>query len=433
MKNTDEVSTNQPVQDKQDVQVGSFRPWIIWLIATSFFFYEFLLQVFPNVVNTELMQTFKIGAAALGGVQTFYFLGYASMQIPGGMLLDRFGPRRLLTLATLLCAVGAIMFAESSTLHQAEITRFITGLGSAFALVGALVLTSRWFPPNRFAFMNGLIIAVGMLGAVVGEAPLAILVERYHWQHTIIILGFIGIGLAVLIYFVVRSHPKRAKKQKNISIRSTFAGLKKIVACRQSWVTATYGTLMYAPTAALGTLWGVSFLTATHHLNRTDAAGIISVIFLGWVVGSPTFGGLSDRMGRRKPVMYIGSVGAFIFSLLMIYHTNTSHIMLSIYIFFFGFFSSGFVIAFSVIKESHSQNYSGTSLGFMNMVNSLGASIAPFLIGMLLDHFWDGAIINNVHIFSANDFFKSMSVIPLFIACAFVLLPFIKETYCKVR
>jgi MFS family permease len=408
--------------------------WTIWLVGASFYFYEFLLQVFPNVVLSEMMKNLAAGAVAIGFVQTAYFLGYACMQIPGGMLLDRFGPRKLLTVATLLCALGAIIFAKSTNIYQAEISRFITGLGSAFALIGALVLASRWFPANRFALLNGLIITIGMSGAFFGEAPFGYLVQLFHWQSIIIVLGLIGVALAALIYYVVRDTPPGEVDVRHSSEGvSIFAGLMKIVTCKQSWLTALYGGLMFAPTPALGAMWGTSYLVTTRGISLTTADFIISILFIGWAVGSPLFGAFSDRIGRRKPPMYIGSAGALVSILLFLYIPHASNLSLIIYMFFFGFFCSGFIVGFSVIRESHARSFSGTSLGFMNVINTLGAAAAPSLIGAFLAIFWNGTKVDGLAIYSAGNYYAAMATLPVFVLISLVILPFIKETYCKSK
>lgn len=407
-------------------------PWIVWLMGACFYFYEFQLQVAPNVMVPDLMKTFGVGAAVLSGLQAAYYLGYASLQIPGGMLLDRFGPRKLLTLATLLCALGTIVFASTTSITMAEITRFFTGFGSAFALLGALVISSRWFPSNRFAFLTGLIITIGMLGAVGGEAPLAILISRSNWQNAMLLLGGIGIVLALLIYLIVKDQPTHDYSRSEDHVHPPiWQGLKRIIKSPQSWLASIYGSLVYGPTAALGALWGVSFLHTTHGYSNTQAAAFISLLYIGWAAGAPVFGGVSDRMGRRKPALYIGTFGALVASLFLIYQTNPSHLMLSAYIFFFGFFSSSFIVAFSVVRESHPSHFSGTSIGFVNMINTLGAAAAPTIIGILLDYFWSGDIKNHVHVYGAQDFNKAFTIIPIAIFMALLIIPMIKETYCK--
>jgi len=420
------MNTHQPLPK------SSYFAWIMWIVGASFYFYEFLLQVFPNVVAHHLMEQLAVSAAALGGIQAAYFIGYGFMQAPAGMLLDRFGPRKLLTIAVILCGLGAIIFAKSTNVYQAEITRFITGFGSAFALVGALVLASRWFPANRFALLNGLIITIGMLGAAAGEAPFGLLVQKYDWQHIIVTLGFVGLVLGAIIYLVVRDYPKGqtmvSHKPEGVS---AFSGIVNIFFCKQSWLIALYGSFMFASTPALGTLWGSSFLETTRGLPAITADSIITVLFIGWAVGAPLFGALSDRIGRRKPSLYMGSIGAFIFILLFIYQPHVSVTMLKCYMFLFGFFCGGFIVSFSVIRESHPWHFSGTSLGFMNLVNTVGAAASPLLVGILLDTYWDGTMVNHVQVFSAATYYKAITILPIFVGLSLLILPFIKETYCK--
>ena len=147
--------------------------WVIWLLSAFFMFYKYALEVSPSVMTNILMSAYHIDGAQLGSLAASYFYAYLIMQIPAGLLLDRYGPRKITTLAIILCALGIFLFARSETLLIASIGRFITGIGAAFAAVNCLKLIANWFPSRQFAFMSGLMMSVGMLGAVGGQAPLS--------------------------------------------------------------------------------------------------------------------------------------------------------------------------------------------------------------------------------------------------------------------
>ena len=404
-------------------------PWIMWGLGAFFYFYEFFLQVSPGVMVPELMQAFSVHAAALGSLAASYFYIYAPMQIPVGLLIDRYGPRRLTTIATALCAIGCLLFGTAKILGMAELGRLFIGFGSAFAVVSCLSIAAAWFPIKRFAFLTGLMVTIGMLGAITAETPLAILVAGTGWRTSMLILALIGAVLSGLMWVFIRD--KQTTHMAQVKERSFFAGLRYIVKQKQNWLIALYGGLVFAPTSIFGGLWGVPFLMATYHLDRPIAAGIISMLFIGWVVGSPVGGWYSDYIGRRLPPLYAASVGAFVSLALLIYVPNLTLLQLNILLFTFGFFSSAFLPSFSIIREINPPSINGTALGFMNMLNMVGGAAGQPLVGFLLDLFWQGQMANGTRIYSAANFHHALTSLPVMLAISLFIVPLIRETYCK--
>lgn len=405
--------------------------WIVWGLGAIFYFYDILLQVSPGVMVPELMQAFKVNAAGIGHISAFYFYAYAGMQIPVGVLLDNYGPRRLLSFAAFICLIGCLLFAYADGVSQAALGRFLIGFGSAFGAVGCMKLASNWFPLERFALLTGLLVTLGMLGAVGGETPLALLINAINWRNSMILLGIIGGALSFAIWLVVKDSPSLAttvpleKTNKGI-----LSGLRHVIRNKQTWLAAIYGGLMFAPTSAFGALWGVPFLMTKYGISRPAAAGIISMLFIGWAIGSPITGWLSDYIQRRKPTMLIGTVGALTCMLGIIY-APIPLLGMSLLLFLFGFFSSGFLTAFSIVREINHNHISATALGFMNMLNMIGGAVLQPFIGYLLDHYWKGVIIDGTRIYSIQDYYTALVVLPTIIFISLLLMPFIKETHCK--
>ncbi len=424
-----------------DSETSNLLAWIIWTLSALFYFYEFFLQVSPSVMSHNLMASFSIDGAQVGNLAAIYFYAFAAMQIPVGMLLDRFGPRKLLTIAALGCGIGNIVFASASVLWQAEVGRLIIGLGSAFSVVSCLKLAANWFPVRRFAFLTGLMLTIGMLGALFGEAPLSLLVQAIGWRDTMWLLACAGIILSALIFLIVRDRPERSKVQYSglqdqshnisMSFKQLLLLLKGILTKKQNWYTALYGGLMFAPTSAFAALWGVSFFVAKYHMDRFLAATMISVIFVGWVVGSPLIGNISDRIQRRKPPLYMASVGSII-SIYFVIYVSMPIWLLCIALFCFGFFTSGFLPAFSIMRESNPQKANATALGFMNGMNMVGGAVLQPLIGWLLDEDWHHKVSHGVMNFSPGNYEHAMIVLPLCLLASLLFLPLIKETHGKV-
>lgn len=367
-----------------------FMAWFVWGLAVLFYCYEFLLQVSPGVMVSDLMRDFKLNAAQVGNLSALYIYIYAGMQIPVGILIDRFGPRRLLTFAAAICAIGSFLFGSAHLLSIAGLGRSLIGLGSAFAAISCLKLAANWFPLNRFALLTGLTVMVGMLGAINGQAPLALLIEHLSWRDSMQVLGLAGLVLAGLIYLIVRDNPADATTQPEASIKKPrlWQGLKYIFGNKQTWIASIYGGLMYAPTTAFAGLWGVPFLMSVYHISRPAAAGMISFIFIGWVIGSPFWGWFSDRLQRRKSPLIIAAIGALCTMCCIIYLVNLPLLGMNVLLLAFGFFSGGFLPVFSIVKEINPPQHNATALGFVNTLNMVGGALAQPFIGYILDFYW---------------------------------------------
>ena len=427
------MSHSQTKTNYRNSKKNAFLPWLVWGLGCLFYFYEFLLQVSPGVMSNELMRDFSLTSQTLGILSGIYFYSYTPMQIPGGVLMDRFGPHRLLTMATAICAISTLAFGMTDNFFTACIARLMIGFGSAFAAVGAMKLAANWFPAQRFAFLTGLMVTIGMLGAIGGEAPLAILIESFGWRNSMEILGIAGLGIALLLLLVAKDSPKNtceiATNQSHEA--RLIPSLLMLIKNKQLWLVATYGGLMYMSTPVFCGLWGVPFMMLKMHLSKSVAANYISLVFIGWAIAGPLWGIFSNRIGQRKPPMLYGAVGALITSSLFIFAPIQSELIIQLLLLAFGLFSAGFLPAFAVAKELCNKRYVATSLSFMNMMNMLGIALAQPLIGIILDRLWQGEIIDKVRVYPISSYHIGLSILPLGILISILILPLIKETHCQ--
>lgn len=347
------------------------HPWLIWGLAAAFFFAEYFARVAPSVMVTELMQAFNVRAMSLGALSAFFYYAYVSMQIPVGSLMDKFGPHRLLTVTAALCALGCFMFANATTLAVAEGGRFLMGFGAAFAFVGALKLATIWFSPTRFGLLAGITQALGMLGAAVGEGPVSMLVTHIGWRNTMWTIGGILCVIAILIGLLVRDKPRTLSHEHitppahNATPElSLVKGLMVVLRNRQTWVNGAVVGFLYAPTAAFAELWGVSYISRVYGIDTDIAATAISMIFIGWGLGGPIGGWISDRIKLRKPVI-IGSILASLVCMsLVLYLPEMPISLLFILLFLYGVSNIGVATCYAVACEMNPKSVAGTSMGF---------------------------------------------------------------------
>lgn len=409
------------------------RAWIIWLLSAIFMFYKYAIEVSPSVMTTTLLQSFDINGAQLGILAACYFLAYLLLQIPAGLLLDRFGPRKTTTMAIALCGAGCLIFANAQTLFIAGIGRFLTGVGAAFAFVNCLKLIANWFPFRQFAFMTGLMMTVAMFGAVVGQAPLAAFIRKLEWRLATEIIGYAGLILAVLFWLIVLDKaPDHVRERHIVSTRiSLVDSLKQILQNSQSWWLSVYSGLAFAPVMVFAGLWGVPFIVEAFELTPNLSAQLVSLIFVGFAIGAPVFGWFSDRLGRRRIVMFWGTLIALISICIVIYVPSISTHLLAFLLFSFGFSISSFMLCFTMIREISLPTLAATAVGFMNAFDALLGVVSDPLTGKFLDLGWDGTIVEGARVFSVGAYQAAFLMLPAYLIISLFTLIKIQETFCK--
>ncbi len=409
------------------------QAWIIWLLSASFMFYKYALEVSPSVMTNTLMSTFHISGAELGNLAACYFYAYLLLQLPAGFLIDRFGPRKTTTIAIAVCALGSFLFAKAEILFVAELGRFLTGLGAAFAAVNCLKLIANWFPFRQFAFMTGLMMTLAMLGAVGGQAPLSAFIRHMHWRSAIEIIGMAGFGLALLFWIFVRDRSSSHTIDRVVSSPrlSLLSSLRKVLANPQSWWLSIFSGFAFAPVMVFGGLWGVSFLKEGYSLDETIAAQMVSLIFIGFAVGAPTFGWFSDFLQRRNIVMFWGTLLSLLCISTVIYAPCSSTTVLMLLLFLFGFFISSFLLCFTMIREITVPTLAATAIGFMNAFDAFFGAFSDPLTGKILDLSWNGVLSNGARVFSIEAYQTAFLTLPIYLIIALLSLTQIKETRCK--
>ncbi len=247
---------------KKYSSITFIMPWFICSLGALFYAYEYLLRITPSVMTSDLMGFYHLNHAQMGNLCAFYYYIYTPMQLFVGVLMDRYGPRRLLTMATLCCVIGSALFAISPLFWIAAIGRLLIGFGSAFAFVGVLKLATIWLPKKYFALFSGLATALGMLGAITGDLVLTKLVQFLGWQETMYISAILGIAIAFLIGLFVRDQSQDRKKAISAKIETldnAIAGLLKIFKNPQMWVAGLIGCILYVPISAFAELWGIPY------------------------------------------------------------------------------------------------------------------------------------------------------------------------------
>ncbi len=408
-------------------------PWMVWLVAAGFFFYKYLVQVSPSVMTQDLMRTFQVNGAGLGNLSAFYFYAYLCMQIPVGMMLDKYSPRLLTTAAIMVCSLSTFIFSQMSSLGWACVTRALMGAGAAFAAVSCFKLAAVWFSPKRFALVSGLFMTAAMMGAIGGQMPLSVLVQHVGWRLALEVVGGLGIILGIIYFIVVRdkASPSAAAHAHSLAHPAASKSLLYILKNKQAWLLSFYSGLAFAPVSVFGGLWGVPFLETAHELSQTEAALATSSIFIGFAMGAPFLGWLSDYMGKRKPILFLGTSLALVCLTSVLYLSSLPLVLIMVLLGSFGFGASGFFTSFAMIRELFPVALVATVLGIMNTFDSVCEALFEPFVGALLDMTWTGAMLKEIHQFSLHGYHVALLVLPLSLILALVTLIFVKETYCR--
>jgi len=401
--------------------------WIIFVLAATFYFYEFFIRVAPGTMVPQLMGAFNVDATAIGTLSGFYFFIYAPMQIPVGSLIDRYGARRLLVFSSFAAGLGSLIFSLAHSFWMAASGRFLMGLGSAFGFVGLIYVASHWFPEKRRGMLIGLGSSMGMLGAVIGEGPLSIGISVFGWRTTIAALACFGFFLGTLIFLFVRNDPPGIAKAHSKS-SDAWKNWMLILKNRYSWINAIVALLLYATTGAFAGLWGIPFLMAKYSLSNEVASFTISLIFIGWAIGGPLIGHFSDLIKQRKSVMLAASLLGCALMCLIIYPAHMPPTLLYILFLLLGLVSAAQLLSFSYAIDVNPDYAKGTASAFTNFMASIGVAFLQPLIGITLDHNWIGGMAHGERVYSVSNYMLAMSFFPAFFLLAFFVALFLKRT-----
>ncbi len=401
-------------------------PLLGWATGAIFFFYAWVLRVSPSVMIDELMRDFSVSSTLLGNLSAFYFYGYAGMQIPVGLMLDRFGPRRLITLAALVCAFGCVMCAISTSFWAVAAGRFLIGASAAFSLVGSMAVAGQWFPPHRFALLSGLATFMGMAGGVIGQAPVRLGVEAYGWRSVMVAFAGGGVLIAAMAWATVRDRQRGSGNTGRV-----LKGLVQVARQPQTWLISLVGLGAGAPLLGFAALWGVPYLGVTHGLDKTTAAAVTSMMFVGWGLAAPVNGWLSDRLQSRQKPLVAGLVVSAICITSIVYIPGLPVSVVAALCLLGGIGGSVQTIGFAAAREHNPVHLSGTTIGFVNCLMTGAGAVFQTLIGWLLDLAWAGEMVAGARIYDASAYRFALTAIVIgpILGCLAALM--IRETHCK--
>ncbi len=410
---------------------GQLRVMFMLGLGALSFSYAFFQRVAPSVMVEDLMHDFNATAAILGNLSAFYFYAYASLQIPIGVMLDRWGPRRMLTAALLISAAGSIVYATADTLVMAYLGRLLIGGGAAVSFLGTLKLATFWMPPQRFSLITGSTMLAGMVGGIAAQAPLAAVVEITGWRPTMVAAGVFA-GLMGLLFWLVAKDAPRAEAEPDEAPPPLLDGLGRVLKTPQIWLIAIFALMMAGPSLSFAGLWGVPYLMQVFDLDRPTAATITSTLLVGWAVGGPLGGWLSDYVGRRRLLMIVaGGSGLVLWSIAVFWLPALP--LPAVYVVFLALnLINGFmVVVYAAARENAPVFAAGAASSVINFAMVLAGALFQPLIGILLDLNWQGVVADGVRVYSTETYANAFVIYPICAVVALTCALLSRETYCR--
>ena len=355
---------------------------LAWLMAAIYYFYQYALRSAPAVMMPELSAAFGLTATGVASLAGLFYYGYSPFSLVAGVALDRWGPRRVMPIGAAAVGIGALLFATGNG-TLASTGRFVQGAGGVFALVGAAYIAIKGFPASRAATLIGATQMFGMAGGFAGQFAVGpAIASGLPWSSFWMIMGIIGLVLgAVLLALLPRSN---APEQSANWLGEAGRALATVFSNPQSIMCGLISGLMFIPTTIFDMTWGVRYLQEAHAFDYGEAVMRSSMVPLGWIIGCPLLGYVSDKIGRRKPVIFGAAVvllGCMAWILFGPREVLPPYLLGLVT----GVASGAAMLPYTVIKEANPASMSGTSTGVVNFLNfTMSALLGPVFAGLLV-------------------------------------------------
>ena len=415
--------------------------WLGYGLLIAAYMLGYFHRMAPAVLSAELQAAFNASGATLGVLSASYFYAYTLMQIPSGVLADTLGARSVVSLGGLIAGFGALVFGLTDSLWLACVGRFFVGMGVSVVFIAILKYTAQWFLDRQFATVTGLTILLGNIGGLTAAMPLAWTLEYTTWRSIIVALAITSLLVALMVWWVVRNKPADAglpsMRQLEGKAEHTYQGtwrqgLLTVLKNRDTWPCCFNNLGLGGSFFSLAGLWGVPFLRDVHGFGRSIAANHTSMLMIGFALGSMLLGMVSDRLGRRRPVMFIFMVAFFVCWLpLQMAMAMPQWLSMSIF-FLLGFFVTGYTITLSVAKEVNLPAHSGMATGVVNTAPFLGGAVLQPLVGWVMDLTWQGGVNSEgIRLYAQGDYRAGFIVLSVFLVVSLVAAFRVRETYCR--
>jgi len=412
---------------------------VVLLLAVGAYLLSFFHRVAPAAIAGDLAAAFDTSAASLGVLAATYFYVYTLMQIPTGVLADTLGPRKILTLGGLVAGVGSLLFGLAPTFDLAVVGRTLVGLGVSVAFIAMLKLVAVWYEERRFATLTGAAMFIGNLGSVSAGAPLAWAAQAAGWRAVFVVVGVLSLAIGVASWFLVKDRPGDVSATPatagaagaRVDRTAWLGNLMTVMKNRATWPGFFVNMGIAGSLFSFAGLWAVPYFTQVHGVTRAVASNHTSVYFIGFAIGCAVIGRISDRMGRRKPLMVGGAIlhalGWWFWIAAGPLPSGFTYALCSA----MGLVTASLTLSWVCAKEVNPPLLSGTATSVVNVGVFLGPAILQPLVGWVMDQGWQGAMEGGVRLYSPGDYNGGLILMAAFAALGAVATLFVRETGCR--
>lgn len=360
---------------------------VAWVLTAVYYFYQYALRSAPSVMVPQLSEAFGVSTLGVASIVGLFYYGYSPFSLVAGAAMDRLGPRKVLPISVVVVALGALLFATGSS-GAASTGRVLQGAGGVFALVGAIYIATKNFPASKAATLVGATQMFGMAGGSAGQFVVGPMIgSGLAWNRFWIGMGIAGLGIgALLVVFLPKDKP--AAQPENWM--STLQPFGIVFRNPQSILCGLIAGLLFIPTTIFDMIWGVRYLQEAHGLDYASAVMHSAAIPSGWIIGCPLLGFISDRIGRRKPVI-IGGAAILLGCLAWILFGRTGVFPPYVIGLVAGLASGAAMLPYTVIKEANPPQYGGTATGVVNFLNFTFSALLGPVFGWILQSVSGGA------------------------------------------
>ncbi|WP_458414748.1 MFS transporter [Schinkia sp. CFF1] len=370
-----------------------------WIVFGSVLFVYFLIvsqRTAPGLITDQLMKDFEISASVIGLLTSIQFLAYAGLQIPIGILSDRFGPNYFIIAGTLLNGLGTILYSVATNEYVILIAKLLVGIGDATIWINLVLILSQWFKPSEFVRLLGFAGMSGSLGFLLATVPFSTWIAVAGWRAPFLTVGIILIFFGMLLYYVLVKKPKQIIKQEVAETsgkleqkrEKTWTILRGIISNRQAWAAFLCHFGIVGTYVGFIGSWAVPYGMHVYGLTRSDASQLIMVGLVGAIIGSPLAGSLSSRIDSiKRPYVVAHGIALLSWFAFFIFGGKPPFFMAIIFFFLIGFGNGANMLTFALVRESFPMKEVGVASGFANTGGFLSAVLLPSLFGKVLDHF----------------------------------------------
>ncbi len=406
------------------VKAGARTVIVAWVLTSLFYFYQYSMRSAPGVMMPQLSEAFGLSALGVASIVGLFYYGYSPFSLVAGAAMDRLGPRKLVPFAAVVVGIGALLFSSGNT-SAASAGRFMQGAGGVFALIGAIYIATKNFPASQAATLIGATQMFGMAGGSAGQFIVGPMINAgLSWSAFWRGMGIAGLLIGVILYFLI---PSQEATGTDGGIKAIAKGFGVVFKNPQSILCGLISGFLFIPTTIFDMIWGVRYLQQAHGFEYGDAVMRSATVPFGWIIGCPLLGYISDRIGRRKPVIIGGSM-VLLLCLILILYGEANRFPPYIFGLLAGVASGAAMLPYTVIKEANPPQFGGTATGVVNFLNFTFSALLGPAFGWLLLHVSGGG-----QQVLRSDYQKTFSPLLFGVLIAMILAMILKETGPAVR